>query len=140
MEMDVKEYLRQVYRINLNIKALEMEIEELNALVEGGAISYDERVQTSGRASTENILCVIVDNKSKLYDLLIEKLRLKDEISDKIYKIKDSKYSEIYQSLLFNRYILCMEWDKMAEEMGYSKRRLYELHGNALESFRKCNS
>jgi len=91
MELDAKEYLKQVYKIDLSIKALEMEIEELNALAEGGSINYDERVQTSGRASTESIMCMIVDNKSKLYDMLINKLRLKVEISDKIYKNRAKK-------------------------------------------------
>jgi hypothetical protein len=139
MELDAKEYLKQVYKIDLNIKAIEMEIEELNALAEGGSINYDERVQTSGRASTESIMCSIVDNKSKLYDLLNKKLKIKAEVSDKIYKVKDSKYTQLYQSILFDRYIRCIEWEKMADEMGYSVRRIYELHGNALESFRKCN-
>lgn len=139
MELDAKEYLKQVYKIDLSIKALEMEIEELNALAEGGAINYEERVQTSGRASTESIMCSIVDNKSKLYDLLNKKLKIKAEVSDKIYKVKDSKYTQLYQSILFDRYIRCIEWEKMADEMGYSVRRIYELHGNALESFRKCN-
>lgn len=139
MELDAKEYLKQVYKIDLSIKALEMEIEELNALAEGGSINYDERVQTSGRASTESIMCSIVDNKSKLYDLLNKKLKIKAEVSDKIYRVKDSKYTQLYQSILFDRYIRCIGWEKMADEMGYSVRRIHELHGNALESFRKCN-
>lgn len=139
METDAKEYLKQVYKIDLSIKALEMEIEELNALAEGGSINYDERVQTSGRASTESIMCSIVDNKSKLYDLLNKKLKIKAEVSDKIYRVKDSKYTQLYQSILFDRYIRCIGWEKMADEMGYSVRRIHELHGNALESFRKCN-
>lgn len=139
MELDAKEYLKQVYKIDLSIKALEMEIEELNVLAEGGSINYDERVQTSGRASTESIMCSIVDNKSKLYDLLNKKLKIKAEVSDKIYRVKDSKYTQLYQSILFDRYIRCIGWEKMADEMGYSVRRIHELHGNALESFRKCN-
>lgn len=136
---EAKEYLKQVYKLDQNIKMLEGEVEELQALVEGGAINYDERVQTSGRASTENIMCTIVDNQSKIYDLLNQKLKLKDEISDKIYITTDNKYTELYQSILFSRYIRCMEWEDMAVSLGYSVRRLYELHGNALEAFRRCN-
>ena len=130
-----KEYLGQIYKIDNYIKFLEGEILELTTMAEGGAINYEERVQTSGRASTESIMCSIVDRKSLVYDMLNKKLRLKDEISSKIYELYDKDNTQVYQAILFARYVACLRWDEISNKLGYSIRRVHDLHGRALKSF-----
>lgn len=138
--MEEKEYLMQVYKQDKNIRMIEEEIERLTALAEGGAINYGEKVQTSCKASNENLVCKILESKSKLYDLLIDKLKIQDEITDKIYRLRAGKNTNIYQTILLSRYISCMTWEDMSIEIGYTVRRLRQLHGNALEAFRKTVS
>lgn len=131
--MEAKEYLMQLHNIDKNIKALENEILELNTLAEGGAITYEERVQTSGRGSTEFIVCKIADKKSEIYDILNKKVELIGEISTKISLLNDNSM----EALLRKRYIESRSWERIAVDMNYSIRRVYQLHGNALVEFDK---
>src|SRR3712207_7453095 len=60
-----KEHLQRIYLIKKNIKTLEDQLMEIDTKIKGGAINYSEKVQTSGRGSTESLMCIAVDLQYK---------------------------------------------------------------------------
>ena len=45
---------------------------------------------------------------------------------------------EVEKDLLTYRYLKKMSWEKIAVEMDYCIRKVYYLHGKALEHFKIC--
>lgn len=127
----VKANLQRVYLIKKNIKTLEEQLMEIDTKIKGGAITYSEKVQTSGLGSTESLMCKAVDLQCKINSIISEKLNLMDEIVGNIYKINDNTL----EIILKMRYIDCYNWEKIAEKTGYTIRQVYRLHNRALEKY-----
>ncbi|MDU1264548.1 MAG: hypothetical protein E6970_01845 [Peptostreptococcus sp.] len=127
--MTAKQWLQRVFLINKEIRSLYEELEELNAIAEGGAIEYKERVQTSGNTSREDVMCKIADLKDGINTMIMGKLEIITEISLKIASIDDIEIEPV----LRRRYILCQPWEKIAVELSYSIRKVYDLHGKGLK-------
>lgn len=132
--MDIKkakEELQQVFLIKKNINTLEEKLLEINTMIKGGYIVYNERVQTSGAGGKESLICKAVDLQYKINDLIKEKLILTETIMTNIYKINDN----VFEIILKMRYIDCCSWEKIAVEIGYTVRQIHRLHGKALEKY-----
>ena len=127
----VKANLQRVYLIKKNIKTLEEQLMEIDTKIKGGAITYSEKVQTSGLGSTESLMCKAVDLQYKINSIISEKLKLIDEIVGNIYKINDNTL----EIILKMRYIDCYNWEKLAEKTGYTIRQVHRLHNRALEKY-----
>ena len=61
----------------------------------------------------------------------LEKVRLYSEIEFKIRQMEN----EDEQRVLRLRYIKGLKWEEVAVEMGYSWRRIHDIHGKALRNF-----
>lgn len=128
-----KEHLQRIYLIKKNIKTLEDQLMEIDTKIKGGAINYSEKVQTSGRGSTESLMCIAVDLQYKINSIIGDKLKLTDEIMGNIYKINDNTL----EIILKLRYIDCFTWEKISSEVGFSRGQVHRLHGKALEKYAK---
>ncbi|MBQ3704467.1 MAG: DUF1492 domain-containing protein [Oscillospiraceae bacterium] len=129
--MTAKEYLSQAYRLNQLANTKMEQIENLRALSEKVTASYGgEQVSHSRNVtSLEDTIVRIVAAQGDLNRQLNEIVRLQVEISSLIDKVQNVNYSEI----LTKRYLRFMPWNRIASEMGYSRRWVLQKHGQALE-------
>lgn len=128
--MGTKEWLNRGREADKYINELLKEKEEaLTRATSVTAVSDSERVQSSKGNSTERKFIAYAE-----YDRLIDKhidelWEIKTEIMQALGAVKDTTL----RRLLFNRYIRCMKWESVAEDMGYDVRHILRLHGKALK-------
>ena len=136
--MTAKEHLQSVYSIQQKIRRLQNRREDLRAdLYSIGSPTGQldsERVQTSISGDRMAELVARVDEAERdivaeLKDLIVAK----DKISQEIERVPN----ENYKQLLFDRYILCLKWEKIALDRDKGIRWIYRMHGKALNSFEK---
>lgn len=133
--METKAYLQQISRLDRMIKNKMTELSQFKELTYGlSAISNEERVQTtldpdkfSGKVAK---ICEIEKKIDALIDEYVDKKQM-------IVSQIDSMENETYYEILFSRYIEKKNFEKIADEMGYSWRQIIRLHGRALQEFEK---
>jgi DNA-directed RNA polymerase specialized sigma subunit len=77
----------------------------------------------------ECILAKIADMSTEIEREIDELVDLKHEIAEAIYLVDNPEL----RALLELRYACFKPWSAIAEKLGYSERRVYELHGAALK-------
>lgn len=70
------------------------------------------------------------DQMAKLKEWQLEKIRLYENISDRIRRVEDDNQ----RALLICRYIKGMRWEDVASELGYTWRWTHKLHSKALDA------
>ena len=94
-------------------------------------ISYDgDKVQaeaTDGMPAVDKYL----DKAITLKRMIDEYIKLKDEIITQIQGLQDRRYVVF----LYLRYVKNMRMDRIAKQMHYSDRRIYEIQNNAIRAF-----
>lgn len=62
-----------------------------------------------------------------------------DEVTAELCWIEDciNSLPSIERSIIRYKYILLMQWEKIAQRLGYSVRQAQRIHGNALERLKK---
>jgi len=139
--MTVKEYLKQIYWTGQRIKQLQEARETINAdLYSAKSPNYvADRVQSSVSGDTMERLIAQADELT--HDIereLGKRLALQQKIIDQINKMPARTESQrLQKSCLYNRYILCHRWERVADEMNVSLRYVYMIHGDALEAFKR---
>ena len=129
--MRAKQYLQQYRKCKLRLKRLQEQIDELKDLVDGlSAPQVDgDRVQSSHEPDR---MGEVIARKSDLEEeLMIEignTLDLLNEIEATISAVGNVEY----QLLLQKRYIRLETWEVIAEDMHYTSRWLFTMHGRAL--------
>ena len=133
MKLTAKEYLMQIEKLDTCINQRQVECDELREMMHSvGAISYDEKVQSSPRADAlERRVVKYVEMEQKINNMIDEFVDLKHEIINQIQLLSDEKHI----SVLFKRYVQYKSFEQIAVEMNYSYQYVRELHGYALEEF-----
>lgn len=132
--MTAKQYLRQVRKAQLQIQRLTEEIEERRtAITSTAAPILGDRVQTSPSDHFAAAMAQLVDLDMRRAEEMLDYLILKDKISEQVRSIEP----ELYQTVLYKRYINAMSLRKIAEEEGYSYDWICHVHGDALLAFSK---
>ena len=133
--MTAKEYLSQAYRLNRLANTKMEQIENLRAISEKVTSSYSAEQVSHSRnvTSMEDTIVRIVAAQDDLNRQLNEIVRLQVEISALIDKVQNVNYSQI----LTKRYLRFMPWNKIASDMGYSRRWVLQKHTQALEIVEK---
>ena len=135
-KITAKEYLSQIYAIDRRIKRLQQmraQIREEMYAVRSPGITPD-RVQTSATGDSLERLIAKVDSVER--NIVTELQRLIERrtvISGQIDDMQDERY----KAILHARYVMCWKWEKVARELHYSDRNVYQLHGEALAAFDK---
>ena len=139
--MTTKDYLRQIFRYERMINNNLAEIYKLRTLASNISIATtSDKVQTSGNKDT------LGDTIAKIYDLEKEV----DALVDNLYKKKkviidqiesmlehgDSKHDEYYD-VLTARFVRCMPFEKIPEEVNMSERKVYYVYSEALKEFER---
>lgn len=132
--MTAKQYLRQVRKAQLQIQRLTEEIEERRtAITSTAAPILGDRVQTSPSDHFAAAMAQLMDLDMRRAEEMLDYLILKDRISEQVRSIEP----ELYQTVLYKRYINAMSLRKIAEEEGYSYDWICHVHGDALLAFSK---
>lgn len=132
--MTAKQYLRQVRKAQLQIQRLTEEIEERRtAITSTAAPILGDRVQTSPSDHFAAAMAQLMDMDMRRAEEMLDYLILKDRISEQVRSIEP----ELYQTVLYKRYINAMSLRKIAEEEGYSYDWICHVHGDALLAFSK---
>ena len=134
--MTAKEHLQTAFIISRKLKRLNDRREDLRAdLYSLGSPSFDQdRVQTSKSGDRMLELVARVDEVER--DIVVEFNAL-TEAKQRIIKEIERVPNENYKQLLFDRYILCQRWEKMAVDRNTGVRWIYRMHKNALNAFEK---
>lgn len=122
----LKQYKQAVDKVNnLKIKILEI---ELDSGPDG--VSYDKiNVQTS---PTNDQMINQYIRKEDLLNALSEVQTQSYTLCKNILEALDTLESDLYYNVLFKRYILLEDWDKIAYDLNYSEPYIFELQGEAL--------
>lgn len=134
--MTKKQYLRQGYKIKIELENEKEVLKELQANLDGlQALRNSEKVQ-GGPIKDD---CGMVNKIDKI-------LEIEKKIKNKIYELNDfqskllSELDEMENRderiLMKSRYILNQTWEQIAEKVGYSLSQTYRIHGRALENFK----
>lgn len=128
MEMTAKEYLMQ-YRIAVNkIRRKQEQIEKLRADLLPSGINYDGMPGGAGNRTAADIFAKLEELERELREQQDEARTKADEIIGVIDQLEDERY----RSILHDRYIAGLHWDRIADKMHYSYRHVTKLHGKAL--------
>lgn len=135
MDMDTKQYLGQISRLDRMIKNKMTELSQYKDLIYGlSGVVNEERVQKSPDFDKmTGKVAKVLKIESKIDELIDEYVDKKNLIISQI----DSIENEIYYEILFARYIEKKTFEKIADEMMYSWRQIIRLHGKALQEFEK---
>ena len=129
--MNAKEYLSQAYRIDQRINSKLEQVMSLRDLLGKANVTLTgmPKTPTPNPHSMEDIIVKMVDLESEINDDIDTLVDLKAEIMRCIKHVDNPEY----QTLLELRYLCFKHWENISADMGYSLRRIYELHNLALE-------
>lgn len=133
--MTTKEYLNQIRRYEMLINDKLSEIYRLRQLVSSVSISTDsERVMSSGSQDRMgDAVSKIVDLQNEVAEEIESYTRKRQEIISRIDMMQDINH----HTILFERYVLNNSFEKIADNIGYSIRQIFRIHGEALSKFEK---
>lgn len=127
----VKQYLSRYRNLQIKCRTLESTIESLRERAESITINLDpNKVQSSSKIHDP-----IAEAAASIADterLLAEARAESELVMNRITKVIMSMDDDRLQTLLVLRYINGESWEDIAEEMSYSVRQIYNLHGIAL--------
>ena len=129
--MSTKDYLSQAYRIDQRINSKLAQVMSLRDLLgkATGTLSGAPKAATPNPHTMEDTIAKMVDLENEINEDIDALVDLKAEIMRRIKRVENTEY----QTILELRYLCFKRWEEIAVDMGYSLRRLYELHDCALE-------
>ena len=130
--MTAKEYLEKIKKTSRNISALNDELKEIRSRKNGlKSIEVSERVKTS--AIFNNSLDELIDQEE---EIIRERRSIHNDWWNCRQIIRQIDNSD-YRNVLRYYYLLNKKWNEVAIKIHVSERKVYQLHGYALEEFRK---
>ena len=126
-----KEYLRSYRKSLRRENEILEEIQKLRADKMFPSVSYDGMPRGSSQSDLSDYVVLIDEQIELLKKERLERAKKRKEIEERIRAIHDDDE----QSVLRMRYIRGMKWKKVADEIGYTYRRVTQIHENALEHF-----
>ena len=150
--MTAKEYLQQAYKIERRINIIVAKVEKLRSQLEYKGISYDSGGShgSSNGDAMLNTLVKINEYESKQNELADKLIEKRFEIEKAIEGVQNAVQREVLE----RRYLLYEQWEShaewrtdeltgrkykvivngIAENMNYSVRAIYKIHGKALQN------
>jgi hypothetical protein len=141
--MTPKEFLQQAYKLDRRVKLMYRKIEQLRAVLNYSPPSLSG-ASGSGSDRMPDTLSKIMENERRAEELTDLYVRRYIEITEAISEVPD----EVQREILERRYLLYQPWSShtdpvtgsyipgIAEDMGYTLRHIYRLHGIALRNIR----
>lgn len=128
--MNAKEFLSRAYRLDKKIDWKIQQVASLNELATKatGTLTGMPRSPGSSSSRLEDVVTKIVLMQETINADIDTLMDIKAEITEVIRSVENDDY----RSLLELRYLCFKEWEVLAEEMHYSLRWTYVMHGRAL--------
>ena len=131
--MNVKEFLRQIRKIDILINAKQEEIERLRSKIIYPGISYEERTSSSFTSGKEASIIKLVEYEEDLTKKIDELIDTKKEVAHIIDQLKNADYIDI----LYKRYFQFKTWEEIASDKSYTFQWVHKLHARALIEVQK---
>lgn len=130
--MDTKKYLEQLSMIDFEIKSKLMEIDDLTELTKKLSGVTDNMIIGADRSKGifSPAMQKIVNLQTVYSQDMAELLGRKDSIIKAIEAVENDTYRAILQM----RYVQRIQWQSIADELGYDLRHVYRLHNAALKA------
>ena len=128
--MTAKQYLSQAYRIDQRIDSKLEQIASLRELLNKTTNGINDMPGNPNRdrSRVEDYVVKIIDMERELDEDISKLISIKADIMHTIKKVEDAEC----QMLLEDRYLRFLTWETIADNMGYTVRNVYILHGKAL--------
>ena len=128
-----KKYLREYRKHGKKIRKIEKEIEVIRSMKLYPSMNNGGMPKgSSGNSDLSGYAAELTEKENTLYLEGIEQVKSYKEISAKIKELENEEERDV----LFYRYIVGMDWWKVAQEMECSESWAHELHGRALEKLK----
>ena len=133
--MTTKEYLNQIYKINLMLEAKLEEINSLRAMACRISVpTKTEKVKSSPNTDKlENAVVKIVEVEKETEKVFEELIKKRKNIIDQIDAIEIPEY----YSFLTYKYVQMLQTKEIADKMGIAKSAMFRIQSEALEEFEK---
>ncbi|WP_314403252.1 DUF1492 domain-containing protein [uncultured Granulicatella sp.] len=133
--MNVKDYLGQAKYLDMRINSKVEQLSTLNDLATKCTVTLSDmpRNPNKGTSSMEDTIIKIIGLQEEINRDIDNLVDLKREIMEVIKKVENVEY----QTILENRYLSFMSWEKIAVEMKYSIQQIYRLRDKAQKEVEK---
>lgn len=126
--MTAKEFLQQAWEIDKRIDAKVEERDRLNEKLTAARIGAYSAMPRGGAHDWTDAAAHVADLSVEIDAEIRELCRIKRLVNEAINAVEVVKYRRVLEL----RYRNYMDWEKIAETLGYELRWVYELHGRAL--------
>ncbi len=134
--MTAKEYLKDIRKMDLEIKTLQQQIVQLRQAAEGlKAMELSDMPRGGKGKDMADYVAEIADLQMMCAEHVSELVVKKQQAMAGIMKVEGSEL----RNVLLLRYIQGLEWEEIASKLHYSLRTIFSLHGEALNEFGKVS-
>lgn len=130
---DVKDYLLQAKRIDVNIESLLEQVAQLRAMTTKITATWKQEPGGGGGGNHDKIgdaIARIVDLENEINSKVDAYIDKKREIGAVLAAVKDADQAAV----LNKRYLLYESWEQIALELHCTYRNVTYIHGRALQS------
>lgn len=137
--MKARERLKELYRLGLKIERERKQIEDLKQrmyTVSAPALDAD-RVKTSGSGDDKllKLIASVERTTRRITRDMTKHMKLYNQIVSEIDRVQDERA----KTILTSRYVLYMQWDAIANDLGYEMSYVYRLHQDAVRMYAAIN-
>lgn len=130
-----KKYLKQYIVLQKREREIQLEIEAVISKYTGRAVTYSDMPKGTDQHDLSDMEVEKERLEEKLKARQAESIRKYREIEEAIEGIQ-GEYAEREKSVLRTRYLLNItDWNVIGDIVGYSKRHVERIHGDALKHF-----
>ena len=127
---DLKQKLNLVYKLDTELKILNIKIERWEAVAQVHGIRYDlDKVQKSPGDPMDAVM-------EPLYKLLDKKKKIQVALSRAVEdanQIIDAVPDDKGRLTMHYRYTACLSWEEVARRMSYTERHVMRFHDDAFD-------
>ncbi len=135
--MTAKEQLNEIRYMGLEIDVLQEEVMRLRQEAEGiKAMALSDMPKGGQPKDAAAIIAEVADLQRIRYALTLERMEKREQAMVVITRMEDGDQ----RAVLIMRYILGKSWNDIADEMHYSMRGIFKIHGQALQEFEQVCS
>ena len=127
-----KEYLKRYHAAELAEKEIQEEIDDLRMNKMFPALIQDGMPHGSSCMDLSEYAAQLDELLTELKDQMEQRIRIRREITQRIEAMQD----ETEKTVLRLRYIHWLQWEQIAERMGYGWTQVHRIHGRALTNFK----
>jgi DNA-directed RNA polymerase specialized sigma24 family protein len=124
-----KDYLSQLKKIDRRIEIDLRKAEKLRAVLDYSPASGGTGGSGCSANKIPDTLAKVMEFERKAHELKDRYIELYIEIEKAIAAVADPVQREVLE----RRYMLYQKWEDIAEQMHFTERRIYQIHGRALQ-------